>query len=71
MPKIEIAKAAVRMRSAYPGAFEKVTQGREKTVLGDVVGLTQFGVKVDELQAGRGVGAPALARVRGRVRLCP
>jgi len=52
MPKVDIAKAAVRTRSAYPGAFEKVTQGREKTVLGDVVGLTQFGVNLTRLKPG-------------------
>jgi uncharacterized cupin superfamily protein len=52
MPKIDIAKAAVRTRSAYPGAFEKVTQGREKAVLGDVVGLTQFGVNLTRLRPG-------------------
>ena len=52
MPKIDTAKAAMRMRSAYPGAFEKVTQGREKMVLGDVVGLTQFGVNLTRLRPG-------------------
>ncbi len=40
------------MKSAYPGAFEKVTDGREKTVLGDVVGLTQFGVNLTRLKPG-------------------
>ena len=52
MPKIDTAKAAVRVRSAYPGAFEKVTQGREKMVLGDVVWLTQFGVNLTRLRPG-------------------
>jgi uncharacterized cupin superfamily protein len=52
MPKIEISKAAVRTKSAYPGEFGKVTDGREKTVLGDVVGLTQFGVNLTRLKPG-------------------
>jgi uncharacterized cupin superfamily protein len=52
MPKIEISKAAVRMKSAYPGALGKVTDGREKIVLGDVVGLTQFGVNLTRLKPG-------------------
>jgi uncharacterized cupin superfamily protein len=52
LPKIDIAKAAVRTKSAYPGALGKVTDGREKTVLGDVVGLTQFGVNLTRLRPG-------------------
>ena len=52
MPKIEISKAAVRSKSAYPGALSKVTDGREKTVLGDVAGLTQFGVNLTRLKPG-------------------
>ena len=52
VPKIDIAKAAVRTRSAYPGEFGKVTHGREKIVLGDVVGLTQFGVNLTRLKPG-------------------
>jgi uncharacterized cupin superfamily protein len=52
LPKIDIAKAAVRTKSAYPGELGKVTDGREKTVLGDVVGLTQFGVNLTRLKPG-------------------
>ena len=52
MPKIDIAKAAVRLKSAYPGALSKITDGREKTVLGDVAGLTQFGVNLTRLRPG-------------------
>ena len=52
VPKIDIAKAAVRTRSAYPGEFGKITHGREKIVLGDVVGLTQFGVNLTRLKPG-------------------
>ena len=52
MPKIDITKAAVRTKSAYPGALSQVTDGREKTVLGDVAGLTQFGVNLTRLKPG-------------------
>ena len=52
MPKIDIAKAVVRTKSAYPGALSKVTEGREKTVLGDAAGLTQFGVNLTRLKPG-------------------
>ena len=44
MPKIDIAKATVRRRGRYPDPWGAVTEGREKTALGDVAGLTQFGV---------------------------
>jgi uncharacterized cupin superfamily protein len=52
LPKIDIAKAAVRTKSAYPGSLSKITDGREKAVLGDVVGLTQFGVNLTRLKPG-------------------
>ncbi|HKF12618.1 MAG TPA: cupin domain-containing protein [Xanthobacteraceae bacterium] len=52
MPKIDIAKASVRTRSVYPDPWGAVTQGREKTALGDVAGLTQFGVNLTRLKPG-------------------
>lgn len=52
MPRIDIAKAVVRTKSAYPGALSKITEGREKTVLGDAAGLTQFGVNLTRLKPG-------------------
>ena len=52
MPKIEISKAEVRKTSAYPAQFKKPVEGREKTVLGDLVGLTQFGVNRTKLPPG-------------------
>jgi uncharacterized cupin superfamily protein len=52
LPKIDLARAVVRTKSAYPGALGKVTDGREKTVLGDVAGLTQFGVNLTRLRPG-------------------
>jgi uncharacterized cupin superfamily protein len=52
MPKIDIARASVRTRSVYPDPWGAVTQGREKTALGDVAGLTQFGVNLTRLKPG-------------------
>ena len=52
MPKIDIAKATVRTTTVYPAEFLHVVRGREKTVLGDVAGLTQFGVNLTRLKPG-------------------
>ena len=52
MPKIDIAKAMVRTRGVYPEPWRAVTEGREKAALGDVVGLTQFGVNLTRLKPG-------------------
>src|SRR5260370_39915188 len=52
MPKIDIAKATMRTRGRYPDPWGAVTQGREKTALGDVAGLTQFGVNLTRLTPG-------------------
>ena len=52
MPKIDIARATVRTKGVYPEPWRAVTAGREKTVLGDVAGLTQFGVNLTRLKPG-------------------
>jgi uncharacterized cupin superfamily protein len=52
VPKIDIAKAVVRTKSGYPLAWRSVTDGREKAALGDVAGLTQFGVNLTRLKPG-------------------
>jgi uncharacterized cupin superfamily protein len=52
MPKIDIGKATVRTATIYPQPWRAVTAGREKTVLGDVVGLSQFGVNLTRLKPG-------------------
>src|SRR3954462_12520753 len=52
MPKIDIAAAAARTGTIYPGAFKPVVRGREKRVLGDLAGLTQFGVNLTVLKPG-------------------
>src|ERR1044072_6837877 len=52
MPKIDIAKAVVRTKGVYPGSYRSVTDGREKAALGNVAGLTQFGVNLTRLKPG-------------------
>jgi uncharacterized cupin superfamily protein len=52
MPKIDIANAAVRTTTIYPEPFKHVVHGREKHVLGDLAGLTQFGVNLTRLKPG-------------------
>jgi uncharacterized cupin superfamily protein len=52
VPKIDIAKAMVRTKGVYPEPWRAVTEGREKAALGDVVGLTQFGVNLTRLRPG-------------------
>ncbi len=52
MPKIDIAKAAVRTTSIYPEPFQSVCAGREKAALGNLAGLTQFGVNLTRLRPG-------------------
>jgi uncharacterized cupin superfamily protein len=52
MPKIDISKAAVRTRGVYPQPYSHVGDGREKTALGNVAGLTQFGVNLTRLKPG-------------------
>jgi uncharacterized cupin superfamily protein len=43
---------ARRGRTLYPDAFKHVVAGRTKRVLGDVFGLTSFGVNLTELEPG-------------------
>jgi uncharacterized cupin superfamily protein len=52
MPKVELSKAVVRTVAAYPGGLHKGTEGRTKIMLGDVCGLTQFGVNLTRLTPG-------------------
>jgi uncharacterized cupin superfamily protein len=52
MPKIDISKAEVRKTNAYPAQFKQPCEGREKTILGDLAGLTQFGVNRTKLPPG-------------------
>lgn len=52
MPKIDMTKAVTRTTTIYPSPFAQVTQGREKTALGNLAGLTQFGVNLTRLKPG-------------------
>jgi uncharacterized cupin superfamily protein len=52
MPKIDISKITARVGSSYPQAFKAPIVGREKYALGDVAGLTQFGVNLTRLKPG-------------------
>src|SRR5918995_4115138 len=52
MPKVDLAKAVVRIKGVYPQPHRSVTDGREKAALGNVVGLTQFGVNLTRLKPG-------------------
>jgi uncharacterized cupin superfamily protein len=52
MPKIDIAKAAVRVGTSYPPPFDQPCQQRERRKLGDAAGLTQFGVNLLRLPPG-------------------
>jgi uncharacterized cupin superfamily protein len=52
MPKIDVAKAPLRTTTIYPEEFKHVCHGREKAALGNVAGLTQFGVNLTRLKPG-------------------
>jgi uncharacterized cupin superfamily protein len=52
MPKIDISKAVVRTKGVYPQPYNGITDGREKAALGNVAGLTQFGVNLTRLKPG-------------------
>jgi len=52
MPKIDIAKVPAQQIASYPKEFAPVISGREKQKIGEVVGLTQFGVNITRIKAG-------------------
>jgi uncharacterized cupin superfamily protein len=52
MPKIDIGKAVVRTKGVYPQPYTSITHGREKAAIGNVAGLTQFGVNLTRLKPG-------------------
>src|SRR5262249_47612530 len=58
VPKIDIAKAMVRTKGVYPEPWRAITEGREKTALGDAGGLTQFGVNLTRLRPGAAAALP-------------
>jgi uncharacterized cupin superfamily protein len=52
MPKVDIAKVPVKSGTFYPAEFQAECRGRHKQALGDVVGLTQFGVNITRISPG-------------------
>ena len=52
MPKIVISKAVVRTKGVYAQPHTSITDGREKAAIGNVAGLTQFGVNLTRLKPG-------------------
>ncbi len=52
MPKINIAKLPIDFGTTYPAPFREIVAGRQKQKLGNVVGLTQFGVNLIRLKPG-------------------
>jgi uncharacterized cupin superfamily protein len=52
MPKIDFDKAKIRRGTNYPKEFQSAVAGREKQALGNVAGLTQFGVNRTRLKPG-------------------
>ena len=52
MPKVDIAKIPVDTVNTYPDPFWQPIVGRERKRLGNVVGLSQFGVNLTTLKPG-------------------
>ena len=52
MPKIDIDKAPTRFGTTYPAPYDEPCRGRKRWKLGDVVGLTDFGVSLMRLAPG-------------------
>lgn len=52
MPKLDIDQAPLRRGSAYPEPYAGQMAGRSSRRLGDLAGLTQFGVNIVYLEPG-------------------
>ena len=52
MPKVDLENAEVRTSCAYPAPYAAHCEGRAKIALGDLGGLTQFGVNLTRLAPG-------------------
>ena len=52
MPKIDLASVPVKTSSIYPEPYAAMMAGRSSLRLGDVGGLTQFGVNIVMLEPG-------------------
>ena len=53
MPKVDIASIPEKSGTFYPAEFQAECRGRHKRALGDVVGLTQFGVNITRIEPGQ------------------
>jgi uncharacterized cupin superfamily protein len=53
MPKVDIASVPEKSGTFYPAEFQAECKGRHKKALGDVVGLTQFGVNITRIEPGQ------------------
>lgn len=52
MPKLDLAAAAEKTDCAYPAPYDRHCRGRAKKALGDLGGLSQFGVNLTRLAPG-------------------
>jgi len=52
MPKLDLTKAPVKTGSIYPAPYAEQMAGRSSIRLGDLAGLTQFGVNIVTLEPG-------------------
>lgn len=52
MPKLDLTQAPVRTGSVYPSPYNEQMAGRSSIRLGELAGLTQFGVNIVTLEPG-------------------
>jgi len=52
LPAMDPASVASRSGSTYPKQYQEEVEGRSKRTLGDVLGLTHYGVNLVELESG-------------------
>ncbi|SOC01978.1 cupin domain-containing protein [Rhodobacter maris] len=52
MPKLDLSAAPVKTGSIYPAPYAEMMAGRSSRRLGDLAGLTQFGVNIVTLEPG-------------------
>ena len=52
MPKLDLTQVPVKTGSIYPEPYAGLMKGRSSLRLGDLAGLTQFGVNIVMLEPG-------------------
>jgi uncharacterized cupin superfamily protein len=52
MPQIDVAALPAIERTGYPPQYAAIVKGRQKKIVGDAGGLTQFGVNLTRLKPG-------------------